>query len=479
MERALRKAEVSQRNDDVPRPSRIENGDVVSGNILTLLLLRHPRLSVFIFTLAIKALVICIMYPVGDWTYVGEMKYELGMVARNITEGRGFSSPFEIGSSPTAWFAPFMPLLWAGIFSLFGLFSPASLMVVYGLQIIARAFASVLYFEIASTMLKGTSSLGAMRTERLGAVLCCILISAWPDHLILSTRPWYWAWQELGIAAMFLVGLRLHASDAIRVWTQLGVITGITLLINVTPLPLLFVIIGLKLVKERSRFATNLYRTIYAACIVFFITSPWLYRNYLVFDEIVPIRSNFGVELFVGNSESWSIIQGRPSVHPNTSEREKVKYRSEGELKYVNEASKNAKRYIGSHIGQFIARTSARVTFFWLTDLFNSEIFVSEDNEKLNLVQRVSIAVFLLQAFGPILYALHLLTSRDRRNFNHLTLLLGLLLVLPLPHYITHVHPTYQSVVRPYLLLLCGLGLVSRRRRASTGSRKRWSAECE
>ena len=43
-----------------------------------------------------------------DWSF----GYETGRVARALTEGEGFSSPFRQPSGPTAWLMPAYPALW-------------------------------------------------------------------------------------------------------------------------------------------------------------------------------------------------------------------------------------------------------------------------------------------------------------------------------------------------------------------------------
>ncbi len=52
---------------------------------------------------------------------------ETGNIARSLALGKGFSNVFNQGTGATAWLTPVYPLLLAGIFRIFGIFTPASL----------------------------------------------------------------------------------------------------------------------------------------------------------------------------------------------------------------------------------------------------------------------------------------------------------------------------------------------------------------
>src|SRR5277367_2286332 len=60
---------------------------------------------------------------------------EAGSIARSIAEGKGFSSPYQRESGPTAILPPVYPLIVAGVFRLFGIQSAASFHVLVLLNI--------------------------------------------------------------------------------------------------------------------------------------------------------------------------------------------------------------------------------------------------------------------------------------------------------------------------------------------------------
>ncbi|HXM91570.1 MAG TPA: hypothetical protein VN974_08470, partial [Candidatus Dormibacteraeota bacterium] len=51
---------------------------------------------------------------------------ETGNIAYSLAQGKGFGGVFRMDSGPTAWLAPIYPLLIAGIFKIFGIFTARS-----------------------------------------------------------------------------------------------------------------------------------------------------------------------------------------------------------------------------------------------------------------------------------------------------------------------------------------------------------------
>src|ERR1700690_3285999 len=62
--------------------------------------------------------------------------FEPGNIAASVATGKGFSSPFRVETGPTAWLTPVYPVLLAGIFRLFGLYTFASFVAAAGFNIL-------------------------------------------------------------------------------------------------------------------------------------------------------------------------------------------------------------------------------------------------------------------------------------------------------------------------------------------------------
>ena len=66
-------------------------------------------------------------------------EHETGSIAYSLATGKGFSSPFRRETGPTAWLTPVYPLLVAGIFRVFGIFTAESF---YAVVILNALFSS-------------------------------------------------------------------------------------------------------------------------------------------------------------------------------------------------------------------------------------------------------------------------------------------------------------------------------------------------
>ena len=78
--------------------------------------------------------------------------------------------------------------------------------------------------------------------------------------------------------------------------------------------------------------------------------APWLVRNYMLFHKFIPVRSGYGLELYIGNngySQHWV----NRTLHPNHSDAELSEYERVGEIAYMDHKMRQAKDYIRSHPG--------------------------------------------------------------------------------------------------------------------------------
>src|SRR5579863_3822560 len=71
---------------------------------------------------------------------------ETGHIAYSIASEKGFSSPFQRDTGPTAWLAPVYPYLLAGIFRLFGIYTLSSFFAALFLNILFSAGACIPIF---------------------------------------------------------------------------------------------------------------------------------------------------------------------------------------------------------------------------------------------------------------------------------------------------------------------------------------------
>jgi hypothetical protein len=87
---------------------------------------------------------------------------------------------------------------------------------------------------------------------------------------------------------------------------------------------------------------------------------PWAWRNYQEFNTFILIRSNFGLELRIGNNPgalaTFEEMDSRGSelLHPRLDLREARTVQDLGEIEYMREAQQDAVAWIVSHPFKFI-----------------------------------------------------------------------------------------------------------------------------
>ncbi len=105
----------------------------------------RPAMWMVLVALAVRLAVVAFVY--SDWLdasrdhyYFG---YENGRVARSIALGQGVSNPLHGESGPTAMIMPVYPLILAGVFKIFGIYSKASALTILSLNSIFSAVTCV------------------------------------------------------------------------------------------------------------------------------------------------------------------------------------------------------------------------------------------------------------------------------------------------------------------------------------------------
>lgn len=421
-------------------------------------------LRVFAVALLVRVLVLALQ-PSGAYIGWYPGAGELAQIARNLAEGRGFSSPFGPGDTPTAWMAPLVPALWAGVFSLFGVGTRVSLLVIVGLQVCASAAACALYWRIASLL--------AAREPRLPAALPALITTVLvlsPDSLLSLHVLWYSPFQEVMLALLFLGSLRFLEGPFPRRALRLGCIAGITALVN--PLPLLFFGAVLAGLLWQRRDGAALRAVLLAGGIAALFLAPWSVRNRLVLGELVLTRSNFGVELRQGNGPGAMLQQTSHALHPATHAGERERYTQMGELAYARAQRAAALESMRADPLRTLRDSATRVLLFWTTDLLDAWRWgdprypiVRRGPDRVG--KRAVKAVWMLL---PIAVLVVLRCRRNRPALPGAALLGTLLLVLPLPYYLTHVSQLYGLMTRPYLVLLAGLAAGAAWSHARSGS---------
>ncbi len=263
---------------------------------------------------------------------------ELGAIARSLLEGRGFSSPFHDSSGPTAWFAPAYPALLSCIFRVFGVETEASALVTILFNVIFASLTAIVLLQ-----------LGREQFHETAGVVAAWAWAAAPPLLFMPWLPWETCLSGLVLTFALRMTLRLGTGSSLRQWAWCGLTWGVGALINPAILAPLPVLASCVLIRSWHWKGVVLMTTVGALCIL-----PWTARNFWVFGQALPVRSNFWPELYFANADF--------SLHPLGPS---MLYQREGEALFVADMKARALNLLLSNPDSFWRLTRKRAAAFW------------------------------------------------------------------------------------------------------------------
>ncbi len=381
--------------------------------------------------------------------------YELGRVARAIAAGEGFSSPLrDWDTGPTAWFTPIYPYLVAGIFKLCGIYSDLSRVIIATLNC---AFASLTIIPIYAIAKRTFGRGGAV-----GAAWAWVFL---PTALV---YPITWIWDTaltaLVFTLIFWATLALRGARSVRPWAGYGALWVIGGLINPSILSVFPFFLGWLVWNDRKE--SGPWARHAAAVLLLFTVGlvPWTIRNYRVFGKIIVLRSNFGLELWLGNNPNV-IDQLSQMSHPNDNSEEAQKYIRMGEMAYMAEKQHAALGFMRTHPGVTLTYMFHRFVDIWL----------AETDSPVDLWANASLYAKAMLTFNCLLSLLSLLgVLYAHRSRNPEAAPYGMvLLIFPLVFYLTHSSPRYRYPMDPIIVVLAASSLAHLLSFARFGNRRK------
>jgi hypothetical protein len=251
--------------------------------------------------------------------------------------------------------------------------------------------------------------------------------------------------------------LELAESPRWRDWILYGVLWGFALMTNPALGSLFPVLLAWAAYRAARDQKITLLRPALALGIAIVCCIPWSVRNYLVFHKFVPLRSNFALELWVGNNDSYD--ENSQVVPPPDPAREELReYIRVGETAFMAEKWRTATVFIRTHPRLEAALWGRRFVAMWTGA--ENPVRAFQDAET-SLVRIVLIGNFLA-AFGTVAGIVVLILRRSIYAFP----LAAIPVVYPLVYYATHASLRYRHPIDPVLLILVAIGvadLVGRR----------------
>jgi 4-amino-4-deoxy-L-arabinose transferase-like glycosyltransferase len=367
---------------------------------------------------------------------------ETGHIAYSIARGKGFSSPFQRDTGPTAWLAPAYPYLLAGIFRLFGIYTLHSFFAALFLNILFSAGTCVPIFYTG----KRIAGLGVAS----GAAW---LWALFPNAIII---PFEWIWDTslsaLLVAALLWATLELAESRRLLDWSLYGLLWGLALLTNPAVALLFPVLLAWAAYRTRghNRGANSILRPLLAAAIAVLWCVPWTIRNYAAFHKFIPLRSNFAFELYIGNNENYD-EQHRFRPGAITQDREILRYLHMGETAFMEEEQRKAVAFIVAHPRIESWLVAQRFVDFWTGTATPLAAFRQADSLWLRFILLCNDAAPLCALLGIVV----LLATKN----TYALPVVSIPVLFPLLYYVTHTSLRYRHPIDPAILLLAAIGV--------------------
>ena len=391
-----------------------------------------------------------------------EFGWEMGRIARALVAGYGFANPFNGHSGPTAWCPPLYPLLLAAVFKLFGVYTLKSGWVILTINSIFSAATAIAIYEIAWRCF-GRTAQG----------LKVALWSAWLWALYPAAMQYAvkWVWDMALTAFLFawviVLALRIRGvgdstsspqpttsnRQPTTYWLLFGLLWGLIALCNsslLTFLPacgLWIVWPALRGLGAPSKLRLGgigrfLAGPILAAFLFIAVISPWVIRNWVVFHAFVPMRSNFGAELYEATIFSNDGFPWMATLPLAESAPEFRRYERLGEIAYSKQQGEIAKAKIRAHPDLFARNALRRVYFFWISVPHPTDSGVSVE-----AIRRIN---FSFTSFAGLLG----LALAIRRRIPAAWLFFWAFAIIPFIYYFVTVQARFRHPLEPIICVL-------------------------
>ncbi|MFZ0561224.1 MAG: glycosyltransferase family 39 protein [Terriglobales bacterium] len=412
--------------------------------------------------LAVRLAVVPFLYR--DWLdpFVLE-HWAFGRVARSLVAGHGYGNVFA-NTGPTAVLAPVYVYVLAAVFRIFGTYTPTSIIAALALNSIFSALTCVPVFLLARRCFNSR----AAKWAGWGW--------AFSPYGIYYGADWAWSTclVTLLLAILFLWSIELEESGNVWEWLGFGALGGVAALtepVVLAVIPLLGLWTSWQRLRKRQTWVIPMTAAALGAIVVM---APWFVRNYETFHQFIPIRSGFGLELYIGNSAD-SLHWVDRSLHPNHSAAELAEYADRGELAYMAHKSQQGKQYIRNHPGQYVYRVLRRIIYIWTGFWsFNRAYLAEEPLDVPNIFLSTTMTILALAGLRR-LYRTNAERPEDRptdaqsANKRLAARFIIVFAFFPLAYYFSHPETYYFRPVDPLIVVLAAYFVTERFGRQGKG----------
>jgi 4-amino-4-deoxy-L-arabinose transferase-like glycosyltransferase len=328
------------------------------------------------------------------------------------------------------------------VYRIFGIHTPHAFYAVVLLNIIFSAATCVPIYLIG----KRIGSLGV-------GLSAAWLWAIFPNAIVI---PYEWVWDTslsaLLIATILWATLELAESQRARDWVLYGALWGFALMVNPSLGSMLPLLLGWAMYRGMRERNLPVKLPLLALGVAIVCCVPWTVRNYVAFHKLVPLRSNFPLELWLGNNENFD--PNSQIVPPADPTKEEIRnYVHMGETAFMADKWRRATEFIRTHPRLELVLWGRRFVANWTGAENPVEAFQEAES---NLVRIVLVSNCLL-AIGALAGIVTLIRRRSRYEFP----LAAFPIVYPLIYYATRTSLRYRHPLDPVLLILFAVGLAA------------------
>ncbi len=394
----------------------------------------------FLFTVYSLALLIRLFFIMYNYSVYMPDGGEQERIAYNLLAGKGFSLTAywtTATGGPTAAVPPFYPYFLALMFKLF----PAGgHLVVQFVQAIASSLICISGYFIAKSIFN-------REIARLSALLMCFSIFLVKAPLMISRTVFF----ILLLSLALLSTLKLAQEAGFWQWMGYGLLVGATALNSQEIFIFLPFALGWVVYHNPAGWKVKLQGLCLTLTVMLLLISPWLVRNYIVFQRFVPLVSSFGINLWEGNNPNAS---GSNYLYP------RGRWELDNSLKLrmtplMNEVERSqvmrqaALEFIRQHPRRFVYLRAKSFFYFWFSHYNLEEL----QGYPRNIVTLVATLIMNLLAFVGMVLCY--------RRFSGAMLLVLLFVGFSFVYTLTHAHVIYRYrlPLDPYLLMFAAVSL--------------------
>jgi len=214
---------------------------------------------------------------------------EYGYIGYHLAEGHGFAGPFHEVTAPTGTMPPVLPLIYASVYKVFGFKTVASFWALFLIRSLAVAGGFALLIRLAN-QLKHSAITASPRVVLLVAIVF-VAVFAFGNLFFFYYDEWF-MWFLVALSLYWAYHLLSRDSVSIRQATIFGFFIGLIVLAQT--------VLGAALMASVSLVGmrTKRYALLIVVPVAMIVSSIWITRNYFVFHEFMPVKSNLGFELY-------------------------------------------------------------------------------------------------------------------------------------------------------------------------------------